>query len=363
MKKGIDVSTWQGNIDYNKVKASGIEFVIIRAGFGREPSQVDNCFEKNYKNAKAAGLKVGAYWYSYAVSVNDARLEADACMQVLKGKTFDLPIFYDIEERFQFDKGKSFCSQIAIAFCDKLKSNGLRPGLYMSISPLCNYITDEVQKAYPLWIAQYNNVCQYDGNYAIWQYSDNGKVSGVDGNTDMNYLHDENILKSNGAATKKKTVDQIAKEVIDGKWGNGDERKRKLTVAGYDYNAVQKKVNELLAPKPQHKTKTVSEAAKEVIDGKWGNGEDRKKRLTAAGYDYNAVQKKVNEMLQPKPVFKVRSIVRVKQGAKDYNGRNLAGFVFGMNFYIMELVGNRAVIGIDGKVTAAVNTNDLILIK
>ena len=131
MKKGIDVSTWQGNIDYNKVKSSGIEFVIIRAGFGREPSQVDNCFEKNYKNAKAAGLKVGAYWYSYAVSVNDARLEADACMQVLKGKTFDLPIFYDIEERFQFDKGKSFCSQIAIAFCDKLKSSGLRPGLYM----------------------------------------------------------------------------------------------------------------------------------------------------------------------------------------------------------------------------------------
>ena len=313
MKKGIDVSTWQGNIDYNKVKANGIEFVIIRAGFGREPSQVDNCFEKNYKNAKAAGLKVGAYWYSYAVSVNDARLEADACMQVLKGKTFDLPIFYDIEERFQFDKGKSFCSQIAIAFCDKLKSNGLRPGLYMSISPLCNYITDEVQKAYPLWIAQYNNVCQYDGNYAIWQYSDSGKVSGVDGNVDMNYLHDENILKNNGSATKKKTVDQIAKEVIGGKWGNGDERKRRLTVAGYDYYAVQKRVNEI--------------------------------------------------MQQPKPMFREHSIVKVKSGAKDYSGRKLANFVYDTRFYIMELVGNRAVIGIDGKVTAAVNTNDLFLIK
>lgn len=313
MKKGIDVSTWQGDVDYGKVKKDGIEFVIIRAGFGREPSQVDNCFEKNYKNAKAAGLKVGAYWYSYAVSVNDARLEADACMQVLKGKTFDLPIFYDIEERFQFNKGKSFCSQIAIAFCDKLKSSGLRPGLYMSISPLCNYITDEVQKAYPLWIAQYNNVCQYDGNYAVWQYSDSGKVSGVDGNVDMNYLHDESILKNNGAATKKKTVDQIAKEVIGGKWGNGDERKRRLTAAGYDYYAVQKRVNEI--------------------------------------------------MQQPKPMFREQSIVKVKSGAKDYNGRKLANFVYDTNFYIMELVGNRAVIGIDGKVTAAVNTNDLILIK
>ena len=313
MKKGIDVSTWQGDVDYGKVKKDGIEFVIMRAGFGREPDQVDNCFEKNYKNAKAAGLQVGAYWYSYAVSVNDARLEADACMQVLKGKIFDLPVFYDIEERFQFDKGKSFCSQIAIAFCDKLKSSGLRPGLYMSISPLCSYITDEVQRAYPLWIAQYNNVCQYDGNYAIWQYSDSGKVSGVDGNVDMNYLHDENILKNNGAATKKKTVDQIAKEVIDGKWGNGDERKRRLTAASYDYYAVQKRVNEI--------------------------------------------------MQQPKPMFRERSIVKVKDGAKDYNGRKLANFVYDTRFYIMEIVGNRAVIGIDGKVTAAVNTNDLILIK
>ena len=313
MKKGIDVSTWQGDVDYNKVKKDGIEFVIIRAGFGREPSQVDNCFEKNYQNAKAAGLKVGAYWYSYAVSVNDARLEADACMQVIKGKRFDLPVFYDIEESFQFNKGKSFCSQIATAFCDKLKSGGLRPGLYMSISPLCSYITDEVQKAYPLWIAQYNNVCQYDGNYAIWQYSDSGKVSGVDGNTDMNYLHDENILKNNVKIEKKKTVDQLAKE---------------------------------------------------VIDGKWGNGEDRKKRLTAAGYDYYAIQKKVNEIMQqPKPLFREQSIVKVKSGAKDYNGRKLANFVYDTNFYIMELVGNRAVIGIDGKVTAAVNTKYLILVK
>lgn len=313
MKKGIDVSTWQGDVDYGKVKKDGIEFVIMRAGFGREPDQVDNCFEKNYKNAKAAGLKVGAYWYSYAVSVNDARLEADACMQVLKGKTFDLPIFYDIEERFQFAKGKSFCSQIAIAFCDKLKSSGLRPGLYMSLSPLCSYITDEVQKAYPLWIAQYNNVCQYDGNYAIWQYSDKGKVSGVDGNVDMNYLHDEHILKNNGSATKNKTVDQIAKEVIGGKWGNGDERKRRLTAASYDYYAVQKRVNEI--------------------------------------------------MQQPKPMFREHSIVKVKSGAKDYSGRKLANFVYDTRFYIMELVGDRAVIGIDGKVTAAVNIKYLILIK
>lgn len=92
-----------------------------------------------------------------------------------------------------------------------------------------------------------------------------------------------------------KTVDEVAKEVLDGKWGNGEERVKKLKEAGYDPDAVQKRVNELLAPK-----KSITAVANEVINGEWGSGEERKKRLTDAGYDYNAVQKKVNELLAPK---------------------------------------------------------------
>ena len=94
--KCIDVSTWQGVIDWKKVKAAGYEHAIIRAGFGREASQVDNKFEHNYKNAKAAGVKLGAYWYSYADSVEDAKREAAACLTVLEGKTFEMPIFFDM---------------------------------------------------------------------------------------------------------------------------------------------------------------------------------------------------------------------------------------------------------------------------
>ena len=90
-------------------------------------------------------------------------------------------------------------------------------------------------------------------------------------------------------------MDVIAQEVIAGKWGNGDDRKNRLTAAGYDYNAVQKAVNAKLGGSSSGKS--VTELAKEVIAGKWGNGADRKNRLTAAGYDYNAVQKKVNELL------------------------------------------------------------------
>lgn len=99
-------------------------------------------------------------------------------------------------------------------------------------------------------------------------------------------------------AGEKKSVSEIAKEVINGLWGNGDDRKARLKAAGYDYDAVQKEVNAQLSGKATAPKKSVTEIAKEVIAGKWGNGDDRKKKLTAAGYDYSAVQKKVNELLK-----------------------------------------------------------------
>ena len=166
--------------------------------------------------------------------------------------------------------------------------------------------------------------------------------------------------KTNNETTKKKTVEELAKEVINGQWGAGEERKSKLTKAGYNYNAVQSKVNELLKVK---NLKSVDVVAKEVIDGKWGNGDERKKKLIESGYNYSEVQNKVNQLLQPKKTIKKSSIVKVKSGAKSYDGKSLAGFVYSSNFYVMELVGNRAVIGIDGNVTAAVKTSDLILVK
>ena len=124
MIKGIDVSSWQDNIDFGKVKASGIDFVIIRAGYGRETSQKDNCFEQNYNAAKAAGLDVGAYWYSYADSAEDAVKEAKACMEVIKGKKFEYPIYFDLEEQSQFAKGRNFCDSVIKAFCGELEKNG-----------------------------------------------------------------------------------------------------------------------------------------------------------------------------------------------------------------------------------------------
>lgn len=225
MMRGIDVSTWQGRyIDYKKVKKSGVSFVIIRAGFGRETSQKDDCFETNYKNAKAAGLLVGAYWYSYAVSAEDAVREAETCMKCIQGKKFDLPIFLDLEEQSQFAKGKNFCDSIVKSFCDTISKGGYKTGLYISYSPLMNYISETVRNKYTLWIAQYFNKCQYTGKYAVWQHTDSAKIDGIDGSVDENYLYDTSIILGNLITTSESkttadtTVDVMYRTYADGRW-------------------------------------------------------------------------------------------------------------------------------------------------
>lgn len=468
IRKGIDVSVWQGDIDFYKVKKSGIDFVIIRAGYGN--GNKDKWFEENYRKAKAAGLDAGAYWYSYAASVSDAFDEALSAAKVLKGKTFEYPIYFDIEEQKQISKGQDFCSSLISTFCSKMETLGYFAGFYTSLSAAMHAVSPAVRKRYAFWIAQWNDRCTYDGTYGLWQYSSKGSVEGISGRVDMDYAYIDypSIIKKSGlngymkgsatmartadafvlameswngyseangkfktiidlynshkplargyavkysdewcdtcvsaAAIKagmvdligtecgcerhvdifkkkgiwiedgsivprrgdiimynwdqgyqpnnggsdhigvvvsvsggtitviegnkseavgyrkipvgwgyirgyarpryesgdsisapEKTVDELAREVLQGKWGNGDERAVRLKNAGYSYDAVQKRVNELLSS-----GKSLDELAKEVINGKWGNGQDRVNRLKAAGYDYNAVQSKVNAIL------------------------------------------------------------------
>lgn len=198
--KGIDVSKWQGDINFAKVKAAGYDFVIIRAGFGRYISQKDPYFEQNYARAKAAGLNVGAYWYSYAVNVAQAQEEARICLEVLSGKQFEMPIYFDLEEPNAFDRGRSVCSEMVKAFCNALEKAGYFAGLYISRSYLQNYITDEVAKRYTLWVAEYGPRLNYSGDVGMWQYSSGGKVNGVIGNVDMDecYIDYPAVIKKGG---------------------------------------------------------------------------------------------------------------------------------------------------------------------
>lgn len=257
MMRGIDVSKWQKKVDFNKAKDSGIGFAILRAGYGKEVKQKDVYFDANYNAAKAAGLPVGAYWYSYAKTIEDAKKEAQACISVLKGKQFEFPIYYDVEEQSQFAKGKNFIDSIITVFCDALESAGYYVGLYMSASPLKTYVSDSIKKRYSIWVAQYRITCTYDGEFSIWQYSSKGKVPGISGNCDMNECYTDfptiivnngfnGFLKKTDSVPRKKTLDEIAGEVIDGKWGNGSERRKRIKEAGYDYDAVRRRVNAML---------------------------------------------------------------------------------------------------------------------
>ena len=192
---GIDVSTWQGWINRSAV-AQNSHFAIIRAGCGN--GGVDDYFETNYQNAKAAGVKVGAYWYSYATSASDAVNEANSIMSVLAGKQFEWPIYYDIEEQSIFSAGIQ--NEIAKAFCRTLEANKYFCGIYSSASALNSYFDDEVKTLFSIWVAHWDtDVPAYYGDYGVWQYKV-GYTEGVDGQCDLDYgyIDFEPIMKENG---------------------------------------------------------------------------------------------------------------------------------------------------------------------
>lgn len=187
MTNGIDVSKHQGKIDWKKVKASGVQFAILRAGYGRDTSQKDACFESNYKGCTANGIPCGVYWYSYAMTPEDARKEAKACLEVIKGKQLEYPVYFDIEEKKQLALGKEACTEIAKAFLEAVESAGYWVGIYSSKSHLESYISEDVRARYAVWVAHYGvKKTSYKGQLGMWQKSSTGKVDGISGDVDLN---------------------------------------------------------------------------------------------------------------------------------------------------------------------------------
>ena len=187
MKSGIDVSSHQGKIDWTKVQT---DFAILRAGYGREISQKDAQFEANYEGANAAGIPVGVYWYSYAMTPEEARKEADVCLEVIKGKQFGYPIYFDVEEEKQLKLGKEKVSAIILAFLEKVEAAGYWVGLYMSASPLSDLVTDSIRNRFAVWVANVDvSKPSYSGSYGMWQYSWKGVISGIAGDVDLDYCY------------------------------------------------------------------------------------------------------------------------------------------------------------------------------
>ena len=191
--KGIDVSRHQGNIDWTKVKNSGkVDFAILRAGYGKVISQKDSKFEEYYAQCNANQIPVGAYWYSYAMNEAEARKEAEVFLQVIKGKQFAYPVYFDLEEPKQLALGKMKCSSIARAFLEIVEQAGYFVGLYMSKSHLESYITEEIRNRYAVWVAHYGvKQTSYAGQFGIWQKSDTGSVPGISGNVDLDECYQD----------------------------------------------------------------------------------------------------------------------------------------------------------------------------
>jgi hypothetical protein len=200
LSRGIDVSKYQPNVDFNKVKAAGYSFVILKAGHGKYDTQIDPTFEKHYEAAKKAGLRVGAYWYAYAKTADDAKKEAEVFIRALSGKRFEMPVWYDIEERATFNTGRTNVSNIASAFCTALEDAGYFCGIYGGQELAEQYLTDNVRTRYAFWLAQYLKTPKYKGQYGMWQYgvaagpkninpTGAAGVPGVLGQCDLDYCY------------------------------------------------------------------------------------------------------------------------------------------------------------------------------
>ena len=227
----VDISEFQQNIDFNKMKNDGIKAVIIRAGYGRETSQKDNMFESHFRNAKNANLKIGVYWYSYADSVNDAEKEARACLECIKGKSLDMPVYYDLEDYSMIKLGKTKLTAIAERFCETIKKSNYRAGVYANLNWFNNCLDyDELKRKYSIWLAQYNSVNELSCD--IWQNSSTGRVSGYGKNIDTNIIFNENVFEN--VKVEKPTL--TYRVYADGHWY--DEVKGLSNIAGRKKQAI-----------------------------------------------------------------------------------------------------------------------------
>ena len=212
----VDVSEFQQSIDFNKMKNDGIKAVIIRAGYGREASQKDSMFESHYRNAKAVGLMIGAYWYSYADSVNDAEKEAKACLECIKSKSLDMPVYYDLEDYSMIKLGKTKLTAIAERFCETIKKSNYRAGVYANLNWFNNCLDyDELKRKYSIWLAQYNDKAEFDCD--IWQNSSSGRINGYNGRLDTNVIYNDDIF-SVKSDTKVEKPTLTYRVYADGKW-------------------------------------------------------------------------------------------------------------------------------------------------
>ena len=287
---GIDISTFQRGINLAQAKSEGVEFVILRAGYsgyGNAVSKaIDDQFETHYRNAKANGLGVGAYWFSRATTYDNGRAEAEYMYNnCLKGKQFEYPIAIDVEDTYYQSKASKMAVANAIkGFCEYLEAKGYYVSIYANTNWFNNYIDTSSLTQYDKWVASWGTSQPSNPTGGLWQFGGEtnkirtNKVAGM--TVDQNYAFYDypNIMKSKGlngyngdSETPSQPViksnEEIANEVIAGQWGNGEDRKNRLSQAGYDYDTVQNIVNQKLGVNNQPNVITYTVKKGDTLSG------------------------------------------------------------------------------------------------
>lgn len=268
-KRGIDVSAHQGNIDLVTLKNNGVDFVIIRVGYGTKGT-LDTKFKRNADLCVQNGIPFGFYWYSYALDVAGAEKEAEHILNAIAPykDSYSYGVWFDMEDADGYKRNNGMPSnqtlrEMCAAFCKKVEAAGYYVGVYASSSWFNNQLAGDELKPYDKWVAQWptsggtqrglNVQPEERTNMTMWQFTSNGSFNGYNGRLDTNYAYidypaiikNEQLVPTPQPDTPKKSNEEIAQECIEGKWGNGQERKNRLEAAGYDYNTIQSIVNSI----------------------------------------------------------------------------------------------------------------------
>ena len=247
MIRGVDLSTFNRGVDYQALKDDGVEFAILRIGYGKDSGQMDEMFDEHYNGCKNVGIKVGAYHYSYCTNEENAIKEAENCLNYLSGYDLDLPVFYDLEDKTILNNGVDV-EYIAEEFCKRIKQDGYDAGVYASLNWFNNYLEpyNLINENIKIWLAQWNNEITADFPVDLWQDTNHLEVGNI--SCDGDFLINDDLLNPNYAPTPSDDVIEldacksIAVDVIYGKYGNGQERKQAL---GNYYDTVQDIVNDM----------------------------------------------------------------------------------------------------------------------
>lgn len=253
---GIDVSHHNGTINWQQVRRDGKEFAILKCQYEAQGHRIDETFEYNYTEAGKYGIARGVYIYIARASMADPEGDANALLKHLGRRPLEYGIWLDLEDRSVEEKGKAYIRDLAYIYADIFRQAGYYVGIYSNKDWYTRLIHEDLKRDFDFWFARYpkHDTGIYNKTSPIkpspqiavaWQYSSKGNVAGIKTRCDLNVDYD-GIVRLIAQAPESKTCEEIAREVIDGKWSNGAQRRELLRGAGYNPQTVQKRVNEIL---------------------------------------------------------------------------------------------------------------------